>query len=68
MIPTPGDRPAPVAAYRHTAILTAAFLAIAAAGVLFQRAPGGGEAAGRPDVVPLYLSLLAAEWGLVYYV
>jgi membrane protease YdiL (CAAX protease family) len=70
MTQTPDDRPTPVAAYRHTAILTVAFLAIAVAGALSVRtpAPEPGKAAGHPEVIPLYLSLLAAEWGLVYYV
>jgi membrane protease YdiL (CAAX protease family) len=59
----------PVASYRHTAILVAILLAIAAAGALFQRGagPAAETTASHPDVVPLYLSLLVAEWALLFY-
>jgi len=65
----PGGRPARVAPYRHTAILAAVFLALAAAGAVFQKAaaPGTSAASGHQNVLPLYLSLLAGEWGLLFY-
>ena len=64
----PSDRPERVAPYRHTVILAVIFIAIAAAGAAFQKAPAPGTSAGHPNVIPLYLSLLAAEWGLVLYI
>jgi membrane protease YdiL (CAAX protease family) len=63
----PWDSLEPVASWRHTMVLIATFLAVAALGALFQRAPGGGPGPSHPRVIPLYLSLLAAEWALVYY-
>jgi membrane protease YdiL (CAAX protease family) len=66
--PSPGDRPAPVASFRHTAILIAILLAIAIAGVLFQRTPAPAtDAVEHPQLAPLYLSLLVAEWTLLLY-
>jgi hypothetical protein len=66
----PGGPLAPVASYRHTAILAGAFLLLAAAGAVFQSAPAPNAAgdSDHPNVIPLYLSLLVAEWGLLYYV
>jgi len=70
----------PLASWRHTAILVALFVALAAVGAIFQGAPGGGAkapaasgaeaspAAAHPRLAPLYLSLIAAEWGLCLYV
>ena len=62
--------PQPVASYWHTAILVALFLLLTVGGALFQG--GGGPSPGapprHPHVIPLYLSLLAFEWGLVLYV
>jgi membrane protease YdiL (CAAX protease family) len=56
----------PVASARHTAILTAVLLLIAAAGFIALR-----QAHGRPPApggsVGLYLGLLAAEWALFLY-
>ncbi len=54
--------PAPVASWRHTRVLVALFVVLAACGVLLhgrERASGTGH---PPNVVPLYLSLIAAEW------
>ena len=73
VLPTPPPEGSPaqlVARPLHTAILVAVFLAIAAAGGIFQaHGPSvGGAGATRPDVVPLYASLLLLEWGLVYFV
>ncbi|MCG6962420.1 MAG: CPBP family intramembrane metalloprotease [Acidobacteria bacterium] len=62
--------PAPVASYRHTAILTAVLLAVAVAGAVAAGASRETAEAVAPHraVVVLYLSLLAAEWGLFAYV
>lgn len=62
--------PRAVAPWRHTALLIAFFVLIAAGGAALQhRARGRADLAEhRPDVALLYVSLLAGEWGLVYYV
>jgi uncharacterized protein len=62
--------PAPsssVAPWWHTAILIAILLALAVRGALFQSAPAGG-ASPPVNVLPVYLSLIVAEFGLVYFV
>ena len=60
----------PVAPAWHTALLAALFLGVAVSGALFQRhaqsAPGMMRT--HPNVIPLYLSLIAMEWGLFVYV
>src|SRR5262245_31639694 len=60
----------PVASARHTAILIALFLLLTLAGARFQSAARSGAvpAPRATPVVPLYLSLMAAEWGLAFYV
>ncbi|HEX8162730.1 MAG TPA: CPBP family intramembrane glutamic endopeptidase [Pyrinomonadaceae bacterium] len=60
----------PVASWRHTAVLTGVFLALTLGGFLSQRRAGshGGELLPRQNVLPIYLSLVAAQWGLFYYV
>ena len=72
MIAATHDRglpPQPVASGWHTTLLITLFLALAVAGALFQRqAVSRSGAPSHPDVVPLYLSLLVAEWGLFLYV
>lgn len=55
----------PVASYRHTGLMTAAFLVFAVVGA---RAARGLPAAGQSDLIGLYLTLIAAEWALVYWV
>jgi uncharacterized protein len=54
----------------HTALLVALFLGLALAGAFFQRAAHSQPARllARPNLVRLYLSLIAMEWGLVLYV
>lgn len=54
----------PVASWRHTGVMLAIFALLAVAGAT----RGGAVATRSGSHVPLYLSLLAAEWGLVYYV
>ena len=55
---------------RHTIVLAAAFVAMAIAGAVLQsRVSAHASAMPRPgQVLPLYASLLAMEWGLVLYV
>ena len=62
--------PKAVAPWRHTAILIAFFVLMAAGGAALQhRARGRADLVEhRPDVALLYVSLVAGEWGLVYYV
>jgi CAAX protease family protein len=59
-----------VAPWWHTTLLVALFLGSALGGAFFQRharsQPGGLQQ--HPHLLPLYLSLIAMEWGLVYYV
>ena len=63
-------RPALVAPIWHTALLVALFLGFALGGALFQRPAMAHPAAmrGHPRVAPLYLSRMAAEWGVVLFV
>jgi uncharacterized protein len=57
-----------VASLRHTITLIAILLAIAAYGIYSQRsADGASVAARRGSALPLYMTLLAAEWGLFRY-
>ena len=60
-----GDLIAPV---WHTALLVSIFLGLTLAGALFQRhaQSTSGALQQHPNVVPLYLSVIAAEWFLVY--
>ena len=57
-----------VAPVWHTALLVTIFLGITIAGALFQRhaQSSSGALQQHPNVVPLYLSLIAVEWLLVY--
>jgi membrane protease YdiL (CAAX protease family) len=59
-----------VAPVWHTAVLISIFFAIAAYGAYAQsHANAGGQLVERrSSVVPLYLSLLAAQWGLLRFV
>jgi len=63
--PKRGDLVAPV---WHTVLLVSIFLGITIAGALFQRhaQSSSGALQQHPNVVPLYLSLIAVEWLLVY--
>ena len=62
-------RPQPVASYRHTALLVALFLLLTVGGAIFQGRGGPAQAGpAHTGVVPLYLSLLVLEWGLVLFV
>jgi membrane protease YdiL (CAAX protease family) len=54
----------------HTVLFIALFLALTLSGALFQREARSqpGRLLQHPHVVPLYLSLIAMEWGLFFYV
>jgi hypothetical protein len=54
----------------HTAVLIALFLVLALSGAIFQRQglAHSGMLQQHPHVAPLYLSLIAMEWGLFIYV
>jgi membrane protease YdiL (CAAX protease family) len=60
----------PIAPGWHTALLVALFVALTVGGALFQRHAclDSGGLHQHPQVVPLYLSLIAMEWGLVVWV
>jgi len=60
----------PLASWRHTALLVAFFVTLSALGIVLQHRAGTRPdlSATRPNLVRLYLSLIAAEWGLVYWV
>lgn len=66
------ESPAPrlIAPWRHTVLLAALFLGIAVGGAFFQRHGRSqpGMLQQHPQVVPLYLSLMAMEWGLFIWV
>jgi len=68
-VATPQERRL-IAPVRHTVILIAILFAIAAYGVYSQRsaAANGPGPAARGSMLPLYLSLIAAEWGLLRFV
>lgn len=59
-----------IASLRHTAILTAIVFGVAAYGIYAQTTSQAAPSAPvhRGSALPLYLTLLAAEWGLVRYV
>ena len=59
-----------LAPWWHTASLVALFLGTAVSGAFFQRHARStpGMLQQHPQVVPLYLSLIAMEWGLVVWV
>jgi len=67
-ISSPQPKPELIAPVWHTALLVSIFLGITIAGALFQghaqSTPGALQQ--HPNVVPLYLSVIAAEWFLVY--
>ena len=61
------SRSEPIASKRHTLILCGVLLALAAMG-LMALARQSGAAPARSGGAPLYLGLIAAEWGLFLYV
>src|SRR5262245_36409263 len=59
----------PVAPRRHSVTLIAIFVALAAAGALFShRSAVSSGPITHPDVLPVFGSLLALEWGLFAFV
>jgi len=69
---TPISSPAPgrklIAPVWYTVLLVSIFLGVTLAGALFQRPAQStpGVLKQHPNVVPLYLSVIAVEWFLVY--
>ena len=59
-----------VASPRHTAGLLLIQVALAIGGAYLQSRPSGGPnlAPAHSGIVPLYVSMIALEWGLVWYV
>jgi CAAX protease family protein len=57
----------PVAPFWHTGILVAVMAGLAIGGATFQH-QGGLDSGTHSSLIPLYLSLLAAEWGLLRFV
>ncbi|HEX8175508.1 MAG TPA: CPBP family intramembrane glutamic endopeptidase [Pyrinomonadaceae bacterium] len=51
-------------------MLSAFFLVLALAGIIFQRSAGSqnGAPSSHPNMVPVYFTLIALQWGLLYYV
>jgi hypothetical protein len=64
------SRPMPIAPWWHTSLLVLLFLTLALGGALFQlhAATESGALQHHSSKVPLYISLLVMEWGLVLYV
>src|SRR4051812_13460736 len=62
------DQSGLVASKRHTAILAAVLLGLAAAGLIALARQSGGGTPGASIGAPLYLVLIAAEWGMFLYV
>jgi membrane protease YdiL (CAAX protease family) len=62
--------PETMAPWWHTGLLVAFFLLTSTIGAALQHSAAARAdlLEHRPDVVSLYLSLIALEWGLVYYV
>jgi membrane protease YdiL (CAAX protease family) len=67
-IESPGSKP--IAPWWHTALLAALFLGLAIGGAFFQRhaRSDSGTLQRHAHIVPLYLSLMAMEWGLFVWV
>jgi len=62
------EKPKLIAPLWHTALIAAIMLGITVAGVLFQKKAQGtpGMLAQHPNVIPTYLSVIAAEMGLIW--
>jgi uncharacterized protein len=62
--------PKVIAPWWHTCALIALFLALTLAGILFQHRASSsiGIVSQHPNMAPAYLSLILAQWALLYYV
>jgi membrane protease YdiL (CAAX protease family) len=62
--------PTPVAPWWHTALLIIFFMALAAGGSVLQRGARSQAnlVAHRPNMIPIYISLIVMQWGLIYYI
>lgn len=63
-------RAEPVASRRHTVVVVGIFVLLMLVGIVSRHGAGMriGSPSERPNMLPSYLSLMAAEWGLFYYV
>jgi hypothetical protein len=70
LLGTKPSGPKLVAPRWHTIFLVGLFLALTISGALFQRGVHSqpGKVLQHAHIVPLYLSLIAMEWGLFLYV
>lgn len=64
----PAHRPRPVASWRHSVTLLAAFAAVTLLGALFQHRSVGAPTSGHPNVIPIYAQLFVMEWALFFFV
>ena len=64
------SRPKLIAPRWHTGLLVALFVGLTIGGAFFQKEARSqpGTLPQHPQVLPLYLSLIATEWGLFFYV
>jgi len=69
-IPVPDSGRKLIASPRHTAGLLLIQLGLAAGGAYLQSTPSAGPnlAPAHSGIVPLYVSMIGLEWGLVWYV
>jgi uncharacterized protein len=69
-IPVPDSGRKLIASTRHTVGLLLIQLGLAIGGAYLQSRPGAGPdlASAHSGIVPLYVSMIALEWGLVWYV
>jgi hypothetical protein len=69
-IPVPDSDRKLIASTRHTVGLLLIQLGLAIGGAYLQSRPGTGPnlASAHSGIVPLYVSMIALEWGLVWYV
>ena len=66
---SPSGAPTRVAPVSHTVVLVVVFLVVALAGASMQHGMAAAATSTAPrSQIPLYLSAIIMEWGLVYYV
>jgi uncharacterized protein len=71
--PGMSERPQPIASWRSLAGFLLIGVGVVTMGFLAQHAPtgtgstGGGQLASHTKAIPIYLSLIAMDWALLYY-
>lgn len=58
----------PIAPWWHTSVLVALFLVVAVMGALFQSNGSAASATKHPDMSLGFLTMIAMEWGLFFYI